>query len=92
KAVIEELNALGVQTAMLTGDQTETAAAIAREAGVKIVVSECLPDRKAEEAQKLKKTYGTIVMVGDGINDAPVLAAADVGFAMGGGTDVALET
>ncbi|KJD53125.1 ATPase, partial [Bacillus amyloliquefaciens] len=85
-------NALGVQTAMLTGDQPETAAAIAREAGLKIVVSECLPDRKVEEAQKLKKTYGTIVMVGDGINDAPALAAADVGIAMGGGTDVALET
>ncbi|WP_026579801.1 heavy metal translocating P-type ATPase [Bacillus sp. SB47] len=92
KAVIEELNALGVQTAMLTGDQPETAAAIAREAGLKIVVSECLPDRKVEEAQKLKKTYGTIVMVGDGINDAPALAAANVGIAMGGGTDVALET
>lgn len=92
KEVIEELNALGVQTAMLTGDQPETAAAIAREAGLKIVVSECLPDRKVEEAKKLKKTYGTIVMVGDGINDAPALAAADVGIAMGEGTDVALET
>lgn len=68
---------------MLTGDQPETAAAIAREAGLKIVVSECLPDRKVEEAKKLKKTYGTIVMVGDGINDAPALAAADVGIAMG---------
>lgn len=90
--MVEELNALGVQTAMLTGDQPETAAAIAREAGLKIVVSECLPDRKVEEAKKLKKTYGTIVMVGDGINDAPALAAADVGIAMGGGTDVALET
>ena len=53
--MVEELNALGVQTAMLTGDQPETAAAIAREAGLKIVVSECLPDRKVEEAKKLKK-------------------------------------
>ncbi|MED1741571.1 heavy metal translocating P-type ATPase [Bacillus swezeyi] len=92
KTVIAELNQLGIQTAMLTGDQPETAAAIAREAGLKMVVSECLPDRKVEEAQKLKGTYGTIVMVGDGINDAPALAAADVGIAMGEGTDVALET
>ncbi|WP_307894144.1 heavy metal translocating P-type ATPase [Bacillus swezeyi] len=92
KTVIGELNQLGIQTAMLTGDQPETAAAIAREAGLKMVVSECLPDRKVEEAQKLKGTYGTIVMVGDGINDAPALAAADVGIAMGEGTDVALET
>ncbi|MFT0802347.1 heavy metal translocating P-type ATPase [Bacillus swezeyi] len=92
KTVIGELNQLGIQTAMLTGDQPETAAAIAREAGLKIVVAECLPDRKVEEAQKLKGTYGTIVMVGDGINDAPALAAADVGIAMGEGTDVALET
>ncbi|MED2943289.1 heavy metal translocating P-type ATPase [Bacillus swezeyi] len=92
KTVIGELNQLGIQTAMLTGDQPETAAAIAREAGLKMVVSECLPDRKVEEAQKLKGTHGTIVMVGDGINDAPALAAADVGIAMGEGTDVALET
>ncbi|QHZ46572.1 heavy metal translocating P-type ATPase [Bacillus sp. NSP9.1] len=92
KAVIGDLNALGIQTAMLTGDQPETAAAIAREAGLKFVVSECLPDSKVEEAQKLKHTYGTVVMVGDGINDAPALAAADVGVAMGEGTDVALET
>lgn len=77
---------------MLTGDQPETAAAIAREAGLNIVVSECLPDSKVTEAEKLKETYGTIVMVGDGINDAPALASADVGVAMGGGTDVALET
>ncbi|MEK5502376.1 heavy metal translocating P-type ATPase [Bacillus sp. FSL M8-0168] len=92
KEVIGELNRLGIQTAMLTGDQPETAAAIAREAGLNIVVSECLPDSKVTEAEKLKETYGTIVMVGDGINDAPALASADVGVAMGGGTDVALET
>ena len=92
KAVISELNSLGIQTAMLTGDQPETAAAIAEEAGLKIVVSECLPDSKVKEAEQLKRTNGTIVMVGDGINDAPALAAADVGVAMGEGTDVALET
>ncbi|NPC92347.1 cadmium-translocating P-type ATPase [Bacillus sp. WMMC1349] len=92
KAVISELNQLGIQTAMLTGDQPETAKAIAEETGLGIVVSQCLPDRKVKETQKLKQQYGTIVMVGDGINDAPALATADVGIAMGGGTDVALET
>lgn len=81
--MISELNSLGIQTAMLTGDQPETAAAIAEEAGLKIVVSECLPDSKVKEAEQLKRTNGTIVMVGDGINDAPALAAADVGVAMG---------
>ncbi|MDA7026237.1 heavy metal translocating P-type ATPase [Bacillus sp. CLL-7-23] len=92
KAVISELNQLGIQTAMLTGDQPETAKAIAEETGLGIVVSRCLPDSKVKETQKLKQQYGTIVMVGDGINDAPALATADVGVAMGGGTDVALET
>ncbi|MDA1475770.1 heavy metal translocating P-type ATPase [Bacillus changyiensis] len=92
KAVINELNQLGIHTAMLTGDQPETAKAIAEETGLGIVVSRCLPDSKVKETQKLKQQYGTIVMVGDGINDAPALATADVGVAMGGGTDVALET
>ncbi|MBT2573593.1 heavy metal translocating P-type ATPase [Bacillus sp. ISL-51] len=92
KAVMEELEALGIKTAMLTGDHPETAAAIAKEAGMTTVVAECLPDQKVEEIKKLKKTYGTIAMVGDGINDAPALKTADVGIAMGGGTDVALET
>lgn len=87
-----ELESLGIQTAMLTGDQSETAAAIAKEAGMTTVVADCLPDQKAKEVKKLKETYGTIAMVGDGINDAPALKTADVGIAMGGGTDVALET
>ncbi|WP_045926890.1 heavy metal translocating P-type ATPase [Bacillus siamensis] len=92
KAVMAELESLGIKTAMLTGDQPETAAAIAKEAGMTTVVADCLPDQKAEEVKKLKETYGTIAMVGDGINDAPALKTADVGIAMGGGTDVALET
>ncbi|MGF3514204.1 MULTISPECIES: heavy metal translocating P-type ATPase [Bacillus] len=92
KAVMAELESLGIQTAMLTGDQSETAAAIAKEAGMTTVVADCLPDQKAKEVKKLKETYGTIAMVGDGINDAPALKTADVGIAMGGGTDVALET
>ncbi|AME05518.1 heavy metal translocating P-type ATPase [Bacillus siamensis] len=92
KAVMAELESLGIKTAMLTGDQPETAAAIANEAGMTTVVADCLPDQKAEEVKKLKETYGTIAMVGDGINDAPALKTADVGIAMGGGTDVALET
>ncbi|MFT7820039.1 heavy metal translocating P-type ATPase [Bacillus siamensis] len=92
KSVMAELESLGIKTAMLTGDQPETAAAIAKEAGMTTVVADCLPDQKAEEVKKLKETYGTIAMVGDGINDAPALKTADVGIAMGGGTDVALET
>ncbi|MEC3695252.1 metal-transporting ATPase PfeT [Bacillus subtilis] len=92
KEVMEELNRLGIKTAMLTGDHEDTAQAIAKEAGMTTVVAECLPDQKVNEIKRLKEEFGTIAMVGDGINDAPALKAADVGIAMGGGTDVALET
>lgn len=92
KEVMEELNRLGIKTAMLTGDHEDTAQAIAKEAGMTTVAAECLPDQKVNEIKRLKEEFGTIAMVGDGINDAPALKAADVGIAMGGGTDVALET
>jgi len=90
---IRLLKEAGVRTAMLTGDQERTAQAIAREAGIDIVYAGLLPQEKVEIIRKLKETYGSIAMVGDGVNDAPALAAASVGIAMGGaGSDAALET
>lgn len=92
KEAIQVLTNMGIETAMLTGDNRETALAIARESGISVVISDCLPENKADEIEKLRKARGTVTMIGDGINDAPALATADVGIAMGGGTDVALET
>ncbi|PQD94241.1 cadmium-translocating P-type ATPase [Pradoshia eiseniae] len=89
---IEKLKSVGVHTFMLTGDGKATAQAIARESRVDGFVAECLPETKVEELKKLKEKYGTVAMVGDGINDAPALATASIGIAMGEGTDVALET
>jgi Cd2+/Zn2+-exporting ATPase len=90
---IRRLKEIGVRTAMLTGDQERTAQAIAREAGIDIVYAGLLPQEKVEIVKKLKETYGSVAMVGDGVNDAPALAAASVGIAMGGaGSDAALET
>ena len=89
---IEKLKSVGVHTFMLTGDGKATAQAIARESQVDGFVAECLPETKVEELKKLKEKYGTVAMVGDGINDAPALATASIGIAMGEGTDVALET
>lgn len=91
-AAIDQLKKNGIHTVMLTGDNQITAKAIATEAGIDNYIANCLPEHKVTNLKALKKEYGNVAMIGDGINDAPALATANIGIAMGAGTDVALET
>jgi Cd2+/Zn2+-exporting ATPase len=93
RQAIADLKALGVTPVMLTGDNTATAKSIAQQAGIEDARGELLPEAKLEAIKEMQKRYGPTGMAGDGINDAPALAQADIGFAMGGaGTDTAMET
>lgn len=90
--VIQAFKSIGIHTVMLTGDNHHTANTIANEIQIDTFFARCMPDDKQGRIKQLKQKYGTIAMIGDGINDAPAMASADIGIAMGAGTDVSIET